>query len=73
LKHNLVPTHTVLSSEEKEEFIKKYNITSSKMIPTISYFSPVSLVLGIRPGDVCKIERFSKTSIDSNFYRICIL
>ncbi len=73
LKHNLVPTHTVLSSEEKEIFIKKYNITNSKMIPTISYFSPVSLVLGIRPGDVCKIERFSKTSIDSDFYRICIL
>lgn len=73
LNHSLVPKHTILDDNEKKDFMEKYNITNSKMIPTISYFSPVSLVLGIRPGDICKIERFSKTSIDSNFYRICIL
>lgn len=73
LNHSLVPKHTVLNEKQKEEFINKYNITNTKMIPTISYFSPVSLVLGIRPGDICHIERFSKTSINSDFYRICIL
>lgn len=73
LNHTLVPKHTVLNEKEKEEFMNKYSITNPKMIPTISYFSPVSLVLGIRPGDICKIERFSKTSINSDFYRICIL
>ena len=73
LNHSLVPKHTILDDTEKDEFMKKYSITNTKMIPTISYFSPVSLVLGIRPGDICKIERFSKTSINSDFYRICIL
>lgn len=73
LKHSLVPKHSVLSEDEKRIFMTKYNITNDKMIPTISYFSPVSKVLGIRPGDICKIERFSKTSINSDFYRICIL
>lgn len=73
LNHTLVPKHSILNNEEKNNFIKYYNITDTKMIPTISYFSPVSSVLGIRPGDICKIERFSKTAIDSNFYRICIL
>lgn len=73
LKHTLVPKHTKLDDNEKEIFIKKYNITNNEMIPTISYFSPVSLVLGFRPGDICKIERFSKTAINSEFYRICIL
>ena len=73
LNHTLVPKHTVLDNQQKEEFIKKYNITSNKMIPTISYFSPISIVLGIRPGDICHIERFSKTSINSDFYRICVL
>ena len=73
LKHTLVPKHTVLNEKEKEEFIKKYSITDNKMIPTISYFSPISIILGIRPGDVCHIERFSKTSITSDFYRICTL
>lgn len=73
LNHSLVPKHTILDDNEKDQFMKKYSITNTKMIPTISYFSPVSLVLGIRPGDICKIERFSKTSINSDFYRICIL
>lgn len=73
LNHVLVPKHTILDEVERQEFIKKYNITDEKMIPNISYFSPISLLLGIRPGNICKIERFSKTSIDSNFYRICIL
>ncbi len=73
LNHTLVPKHTVLSEEDKIVFLEKYNITNKKMIPTISYFSPVSIVLGIRPDDICKIERFSKTAINSDFYRICIL
>tara|TARA_Y100000591_G_scaffold332570_1_gene370436 strand:+ start:4547 stop:5137 length:591 start_codon:yes stop_codon:yes gene_type:complete len=73
LKHELVPKHTILTSDEKTEFKNKFNIEDDEMIPTISYFSPVSLVLGMRPGEVCKIERFSKTAINSNFYRICIL
>lgn len=73
LNHTLVPKHIVLSSDEKTAFLEKYHITDETMIPTISYFSPVSIVLGIRPGDVCKIERFSKTAIYSDFYRICVL
>ena len=71
LKHKLVPKHTVLSSVEKENVKKQYNILSDDDIPDISYFSPVSLVLGVRPGDLIKIERNSRTSITSNFYRIC--
>ena len=73
LEHTLVPKHTLLTPVEREQFITRYNITDNKQIPTISYFSPVSLVLGIRPGDICKIERFSKTAISSDFYRVCIL
>jgi DNA-directed RNA polymerase I, II, and III subunit RPABC1 len=73
LNHTLVPKHIVLSSDEKTTFLEKYHITDETMIPTISYFSPVSIVLGIRPGDVCKIVRFSKTAIYSDFYRICVL
>jgi DNA-directed RNA polymerase subunit H (RpoH/RPB5) len=73
LKHELVPKHIILTDEEKTEVKKKYNIDNDNMIPNISYFSPVALVLGMRPGNICKIERFSKTAIYSEFYRICIL
>jgi len=73
LKHELVPKHTILSLEEKNSLKEKYNIIDDKMLPNISYFSPISLLLGIRPGDICKIDRNSKTAIDSTFYRVCII
>lgn len=71
LKHTLVPKHTILNDDEKELFMKKYNILDNSQIPDISYFSPVSIVIGLRPNDVVKIERNSRTSIKSDFYRIC--
>ena len=73
LKHTLVPKHTILTANEKEEFMKKYNILDKSQIPDISYFSPVSIVLGLRPQDIVKIERNSRTSINADFYRICKL
>ena len=71
LKHTLVPKHRKLTEDEKNAIFKKYNITDEKQIPNISRFSPVSLVIGLRPGELCEITRPSKTSITSLFYRIC--
>ena len=36
LEHQYVPDHTVLSDVEKEAVVKKYNITDSKQMPSIS-------------------------------------
>ena len=71
LEHSLVPEHIVLSEEETNVVFKKYNIRDGSQLPDISRFSPVSLVLGIRPNQVCKIKRPSKTATTSEFYRIC--
>ena len=71
LNHALVPKHTVLSKEEEQKVREKYNIMNNSQIPDISYFSPVCLVLGIRPTDLVKIERNSRTAMTINFYRIC--
>jgi len=72
LKHKMVPDHIILNDEEKEEIKKKYNINDDKRFPEISRFDPVAQVLCLRPGQLCKIIRPSKTAILSNFYRICI-
>lgn len=76
LKHSLVPPHSILTDKKEiDDFIRKYNINPKiidKQLPDISRFSPVSLVIGIRPGEICKIQRDSKTAINSLFYRICI-
>ena len=44
---------------------------NDNQIPDLSYFSPISIVMGIRPGDIVKIDRFSRTAINAVFYRIC--
>ena len=72
MKHQLVPPHFVLSSEEAAEVKRKYNIQDDSQIPDISRFSPVSQVIGLRPGELCRIERPSKTAIKAEFYRICL-
>tara|TARA_Y100000768_G_C23943665_1_gene666435 strand:+ start:306 stop:926 length:621 start_codon:yes stop_codon:yes gene_type:complete len=72
LKHTLVPKHRILSEDEAINFKKKFNITDDSQIPDISRFSPVSQVIGIRPGQICEITRNSKSAIDSLFWRICI-
>lgn len=72
LEHNYVPQHVVLTDAEQEEVFKKYNITDTKQMPSISRYDPVALAIGLRPGQVCKITRSSKTSVTSDFYRYCI-
>lgn len=72
LNHQLVPQHIVLTHEEAAEIKKKYNILDDNQIPDISRFSPVSQVIGLRPGELCRIYRPSKTAIKAEFYRICL-
>jgi len=71
LDHTLVQKHKVIAKMELEDVKKRYNITES-MFPEISRFDPVSMAIGIRPGEVCKIDRPSKTAIKSIYYRICV-
>lgn len=71
LNHTLVPKHRVLNEKETIDFKQKYNITDDLQIPDISRFSPVSQVIGIRPGEICEITRHSKTAINTLFYRRC--
>ena len=71
LKHDLVPKHILLSETEIKQFKQKFHITDNKQIPDISRFSPVAQALGMRPSQICKILRPSRTAINSEFYRIC--
>lgn len=72
LNHSLVPEHRVVSEKETKEIMQKYNITDKEQFPDISRFDPVARVIGLRPGQLCHIIRASKTSITSDYYRICI-
>ncbi len=71
LKHSLVPPHIVLTSDEANKLKIQYNVKDDSQLPDISRFSPVAQAIGMRPGDMCKIIRPSKTAISTTFYRIC--
>jgi DNA-directed RNA polymerase subunit H (RpoH/RPB5) len=72
LEHVLVPPHRILSTEEKNNIKKRYNIINDNQFPDLSRFDPVAQAIGIRPGEVCEIIRPSKTAISAPYYRICI-
>ena len=71
LNHQYVPTHTILSNDEVGEMMKKYNVMEKSQLPDISRYDPVALAIGIRPGEVCSIDRPSKSAISSLYYRVC--
>jgi DNA-directed RNA polymerase subunit H (RpoH/RPB5) len=72
LKHVLVPEHRVMTTEQIKEVMIRYNINDINQFPDISRFDPVARAICLRPGDICHIIRPSKTSITTNYYRICV-
>lgn len=71
LNHQYVPRHEVLSRSQTADVLKRFNVTDMDQLPNISRYDPVAQAIGIRPGEICKITRPSKTSIVSDYYRIC--
>ena len=45
---------------------------NDSQLPEISRYDPVALVIGLRPGEVCKIIRPSPTAITTEYFRLCI-
>lgn len=66
--HSLVPKHSRVSDTEKEKLYALYNITSKKL-PKIMKDDPTLAKLGVKVGDIVKIERQSKTAGVSSYYR----
>lgn len=68
----LVHKHVILSPDETDDIMTKYNIKDKSQLPEISRFDPVARSIGIRPGMICKILRPSKSAIETTYYRVCI-
>jgi DNA-directed RNA polymerase subunit H (RpoH/RPB5) len=71
LEHSLQPKFILLNEAEATAVKKEFNITNDSELPDITRFSPVAQPIGMRPGNICKIIRPSKTAISSTYYRIC--
>ena len=67
-KHGLVPKHIKLSDKDKKQLLEKYNITLNEL-PKILANDPAIKDLGLKTGDIVKIERKSKTAGEYDYYR----
>ena len=69
--HVYVPRHEVLSPEqEKQQVLGQWNRGD---LPEICRFDPVAMAIAMRPGQICKITRNSRSVItEEYFYRYCV-
>jgi DNA-directed RNA polymerase subunit H (RpoH/RPB5) len=71
-KHKLVPKHTKLSPEEISTVMEKYLIKGKNQFPYIFHSDPIARWMGLKQGDVVKIDRYNENSGISYYYRVCV-
>ncbi|HDN81734.1 MAG: DNA-directed RNA polymerase subunit H [Methanomicrobia archaeon] len=71
LEHEMVPEHIILSDEEVEKILKKYNIKKEEL-PLIRSDDPVVKLIGAEPGQVLKIIRKNSPAGASEYYRLVV-
>ena len=71
-RHHLVDKHTKLNKDEIKDIMTQYNIKYKTQLPIILKSDPISKWLGIRPGDIVKIDRYNPNSGLTYYYRACV-
>ncbi len=71
-KHVYVPTHTKLTDEEVKEFMKDYMARTKMHMHVILQSDPIAKWIGLKHGDIVRINRYNENSGESFSYRSCI-
>jgi DNA-directed RNA polymerase subunit H (RpoH/RPB5) len=72
-KHELVPKHELITSEEEiNDLLKSLNIKTKFYFPHILKSDPMSKYMGLKNGDVLRITRRSPTAGEYIAYRVCM-
>ena len=71
-KHVLVPKHTKLTTDEITAMMEKYLIKGKAQMPFILQNDVISKWMGLKQGDVVKIDRYNENSGVSYYYRVCV-
>lgn len=72
MKHELVPKHKKMTEEEIKTFMEEMQVKSKNQLPLIQKQDIIARWLGLYPGDIVKITRYTETSGKYYYYRCCI-
>jgi DNA-directed RNA polymerase I, II, and III subunit RPABC1 len=70
-EHERVPRHILLTDVEKDNLLHQLSVTLA-LLPKMQKQDPMARYLGLRVGDVVKIERFSMTVGHDVYYRAIV-
>ncbi len=69
LLHKFVPKHVLLTKDESQQLLDKYNIEVNDLPQTFEK-DPVAIAIGAKEGDIVKIIRDSNTTVKNvKYYR----
>lgn len=69
LLHRFVPRHLLLTKEESQELLDKYQIEVTDL-PQMFEKDPVAIAIGAKEGDIVRIIRDSHTTVSTiDYYR----
>jgi DNA-directed RNA polymerase I, II, and III subunit RPABC1 len=71
-KHRKVPTHRIITDEEKAVIMKEFHIKELTMLPKIDSQDAMARWIGARPGDVIEVVGMCETSAENRRYRYCV-
>ena len=72
MKHELVPKHKKMSEEDIKHFMEEMQLKSKNQLPLIQKQDIIARWLGLYPGDIVKITRYTETSGKYYYYRCCV-
>lgn len=71
MEHKYVPSHEIVSQEEKDTIRKNFNVENDREFPVILHTDPVAMYIGLRPQQLCRITRKNDKLPNYHTYRLC--
>ncbi len=69
--HVYVPKHEIMSRDDAREVLERFNCQPTEL-PLIFVNDPAIVKLGVKPGDMIRITRDSKTAGEATYYRYVV-
>ena len=71
-RHDLQPKFALLTAAAEEDVLRNLGLTNRALLPAILASDPMARYLGLRKGQIVRVDRTNQTSGASVNYRSCV-